>query len=334
MKSRDQLLLEKAYLSIYLKEQELSDGSANSNQTQTADIERQLTNAFHKGPAATRAFLNTELGKSAAVRHILAKSSNLTNKDPDSDTVTVSEKATPIPVDPATMIPTQNFIDMMKSISYPLGSEDSLINMLTTKIGHGAIVVDGKLIIDGHHRWSQVLGIVPEGQINARNVSWPGQNTSEKLAAAQLAIAGHIGPDKEIPSSDGEPATNILGKDASAIYQMILQYVGKQTERDAPGPLLNDEMIKQIAEHRQGKSKIIYTWCNLDPNETNATKIRQHIANKVSKNLSLIKSNDQAPGRPDMPQFDPKAGGPTLDSITSKLTKGELNVRPPFTSQQ
>ena len=50
--------------------------------------------------------------------------------------------------------------------------------------------------------------------------------------------------------------------------------------------------------------------------------------------LSLIKSNDQAPGRPDMPQFDPKAGGPTLDSITSKLTKGELNVRPPFTSQQ
>lgn len=301
-------------------------------QVQTGNVEAELVKAFNAGPAATRAFLNTPLGKSEQVRGLLAKGVE-SDGLPQDDVVKISPPQE-IPVDPAKMLPTQNFIDMMQSISFPLGSKDSLVKAITAKKGFGTIVVDGNLIIDGHHRWSGTVAITPDGKINAMNVTWPGQNTAQKLAAAQLSIAGHIGPGKEIPSAGGEAKTNILGKGATAIAKMVLQYVNQQADPKAPGPLLNDNMMKQIIDSRQADGKVVYDWCGLPNTVTDVKQLRIAIARKVGNNLAMIKSNPQAPGRPDMPQFDPSRGGPELKTVQADLQAGKLNIKPPFTKQQ
>ena len=51
---------------------------------------------------------------------------------------------------------------------------------------------------------------------------------------------------------------------------------------------------------------------------------------KVGQNLEKMKYNSDAPGRPDMPQFDPDKGGPKFDQIESDLEAGNLNIAPPY----
>ena len=206
--------------------------------------EAQLMKALQTGPAETRQFLNSPVGKSPEVRNLLAQGLKVDGNQAD-DKVRVSGPSD-IPVNPAKMIPTQNFIDLMQSVSFPLGSAKGLITAISNKKGFGTIVVDGPLIIDGHHRWSGTVAITPNGTINALNVNWPGQNTKQKLAAAQASIAGFMGPGKDIPSAGGDVATNILGKKAPEIAKMIMNNVNKQTDKGAPGPLLNDVMMKEI----------------------------------------------------------------------------------------
>jgi hypothetical protein len=287
-------------------------------------IAAKLTAAFKAGPAATRVFLNSEEGKSEECRALLASGGAGKNVG---DTVKVEG---PTDISVAGKIPTQNFIDMMQSISFPLGSYESLIKTLNAKKGFGTIVVDKNLIIDGHHRWSGIFAFYPDGTINAINVSWPGQNTQEKLAAAQLTIAAKLGAGKEMPTATGEPATNILGKSAIEIAKMALQNVNKQTDPKAPGALMNDEMMNKIIKNKDGDAAIVYEWAGLDKSVTDIKKLRQAIAIKVGKNLKQIKSNPQAPERADMPQFDPKRGGPDFSDVVPDLKTGKYNVAPPF----
>lgn len=306
----------------FLNEQD--DSSAKSS-----ELSKKLFAAFKAGPAATKAFLNSAEGQSEELHNILT--SGLTvDKTQDDDVVQISE---PTEISVAGKIPTQNFIDLMQSVSFPLGSLEKLLELLKTKKGYGTIVIDGDLVIDGHHRWSGVFGFFPkDGKIDAINVSWPGQNTLEKLAAAQLSIAGHIGANKAQPEATGDVATDILGKSAEEIANMIMANVNKQTDKNAKGPMLNDAMMEQIVKDKEG-AKMVYQWAGLDPAVNDVNQIRKAIAKKVGENLSKIPSNKQAPARADMPQFDPKRGGPELKDVIPSLKGGKLNITPPFVKE-
>ena len=294
-----------------------------------ASLAQNLNNAFNQGPAAVRAFLNTPEGKSEAVRDILK--SGLKDGSTKDDVVKVSG---PNSISVSDLIPTQNFIDLMQSISFPLGSSKGFLNAVVAKKGFGTIVVDGKLIIDGHHRWSGVYAIARDGTINALNVNWPGKDTKEKLGAAQLSIGAYVGANKEQPSAGGEPKTNILGKKSPEIEQMIMSNVNKQTDPKAPGALLNDNMMKEIVAGKDSNMKPIYDWAGIAVNVTDINQLRKAIAKKIGDNLSQIKSNSQAPARPDMPQFDTSRGGPELNTIVPNISKGEFNIAPPYNVQK
>ena len=54
------------------------------------------------------------------------------------------------------------------------------------------------------------------------------------------------------------------------------------------------------------------------------------VANKIGENLSSLPSNDEAPERKDMPQFDTKVGGPELASIEPDIKGTKYNLEPPF----
>ena len=299
------------------------------------ELGKALDKAFKGGPVATRKFLNSPMGQDASLNSLLKKPEPETDGDAGDDKITVSGPSM-ISVDPATMLPTQNIIDAMSSVAFPMGSAKSLALAITKKEGYGTIVISDNLIIDGHHRWSAVIAITPDGKINALDVKWPGTDTSEKLAAAQIAIASTLEPGTKQPSAEAEPGTNILGKKKAVTAKIIMANVGKQPDPDAPGPLLNDKMMEVLTapgpEH-----KTVMGWLGVDEfteaRPEDADKLRQAIANKVGENLALIKRNASAPDREDMPQFDPKRGGPELKAggdLTTALKTGKINVSPPF----
>lgn len=307
----------------FLNEQDLS------KDPESIELSKKLFAAFKAGPAQTKAFLNSAEGQSEKLHNIL-KSGLTVDKTDSDDVVQISG---PADTSVSGKIPTQNFIDLMQSVAFPLGSAKSFISLLNAKKGFGTIVTDGNLIIDGHHRWSGVFAFFPDdGQINAINVSWPGKDTKEKLAAAQLSIAAWGGAGKKQPEAGGEVATNILGKGAEQIAQMIMANINKQVDSKAPGALLNDQMMQEILQNKDSAAKVVFSWAGMQA-ATDVNQIRQAIAKKVGENLSKIKSNPQAPARPEMPQFDPKRGGPELTDVIPDLKAGKLNITPPFVKE-
>lgn len=293
-----------------------------------------LETAFKRGPEGVRAFMDKQGNKDPKVKDVLIGASG------PEDRVSVGSAS---PVDVKDLGPTQQFIDLMQSVSFPLGSADILDSSVRTKTtgAPGAISISGNAVLDGHHRWSSVYAITPDGSINAKDFEFPG-TVKDKLAAAQLAVAAVNKTDKH-PSKGGGAATDIIGKGKDDIVKMIDDNKGRQTDSNAPGSLLNDDMIKSIAA---GEFPAILSWAGLPESgnkfvplaESEAEfandPVRKAIAEKVGENLASLPSPlDGAPeSREDMPQLDHESiGGKTgLAAIEQGLPAGEFNAVPPF----
>ena len=306
---------------------------------EASDAPDDLDAAYARGPEGVRAFMDAQGNKDPEIQKILVKASaDDDGSDPD-DKINVGS-ATPIEV--SALGPTQQFIDLMQSVSFPLGSAEVLEKAITSKTSGapGAISISGDAVLDGHHRWSGVYAITPDGNISSKNFEFPG-SIADKLAAAQLAVAA-VNDSGTQPSKGGGAATDIVGKSKDEIVKMIDANKGKQTDPDAPGPLLNDKMIQAIAD---GDHPAINSWANIPEDAEFVTlsdssagfendPIRKAIADRVGENLGdLPKPLDGAPSsREDMPQLDHESiGGKSgLEKIEKGLPAGEFNVVPPF----
>lgn len=316
----------------------LVNESVELNEAKTKEeLAAALEKAFQEGPEATRFFLDSEDGQSDIVRKDLLLSPETDGKMSD-DNVSVGTASGPA----MGFKPTQREIDLMKSVSYPLGSAKTLISAIKSGPTAMGIVTSGDLIIDGHHRWSGAISIGGDkAQISGKDVAWPGKDTNEKLAAAQIAIAAELGPGKKIPSQGKEFDTNIMGASVDKITKMIMDNINKQTDSKAPGPLLNDKMIKDLVGKEVSGWETVYKWAGIEPFEPSVSnkgyKLRLAIAKKVGENLANLPKNPDAPARKNMPQFDPSVGGPTIDSITGKLKgskAGDFNMAPPYSQKE
>ena len=301
----------------------------------TGDAGKDLETAFNAGPEGVRAFMDSN--KNPDVIEILTKASEeYDGSDPD-DKIKISG-ATPTSV--AGLGPTQQFIDLMQSVTFPLGGAKELNAAVTMARDAGPIAISGAVVLDGHHRWSGTYAITPEGSISAKDFQFPG-SVRDKLAAAQLAVAA-INKGGKHPSMGGAASTDIIGKGKDEIFAMIDANKGLQEDDNAPGALLNDNMIQDIAD---GNYPEILNWAGLTGEEEFVSlkdsdgnfendPIRKAIAEKVATNLSnLPQPVEGAPeSRADMPQLDhPLIGGKNgLASIEAGLPAGEFNVHPPF----
>ena len=291
------------------------------------DVEDDIETAFNAGPAAVRKLADTTSDKEELKNALKGDHDKVV---PD-DKIPVGGDAS---VSVGGLIPTQNEIDLMKSVAFPLGGFKALKQMVTSKtIGApGSITISGNEVLDGHHRWSSVWGIAgPTGTISTQDVDLPG-GTDQKLAAAQLAIAAYKDPDTKQPSASDPIPYNILGKSKDYIKKMILDNVGVQADKKAPGPLLNDEMLEQSAQ-----DQAIADWAGFEVGADTET-VKDKIADRVAENLGGAKpipENPNAPARADMPQFDHDAiGGKTAKAdIYAGLKAGEFNVEPPFKAE-
>lgn len=302
----------------------------------TATIAANLKKAYEAGPAAMRAYLDGPEGSSEEARALLQKQAADSDGDTADDKITIG-KGSGAAMD---FMPTQNQIDLMSSMSYPLGAAETFLQAIDNPTASG-IVTSGNLVIDGHHRWSGAIGIGGDAaQVDSTDIQWPGKDTNQILAAAQLTIAAKLGGTGKTPSQSAEFSTNILGASADKIVKMIMANVGKQTDKGAKGPLLNKAMCYEILKDASMLAKINkWSGGSVQPLKEISTgmdavqKLRLSIAQKVAENLAKLPKNANAPKRADMPQFDDKVGGPKPNTVTGDLEAGNFNVTPPFAKE-
>jgi hypothetical protein len=125
----------------------------------------------------------------------------------------------------ATMIPTQNQIDVTKSLRYTLQDPDQL----TTYFAGGLIQFstpvltadDGAYIVDGHHRWSGVVLINPYAQMAALDIGYvPTPQDGLKEAQAGVAAVNYY-----LPSSTADEAGNLYTMSESAFNYYVNQFI-------------------------------------------------------------------------------------------------------------
>lgn len=281
-------------------------------------------------------FLNSPIGQDPKVRVALRGGKD--DGKPTDEVMSVVPAAGAV----GKMGPTQNEISLMKSIGWPLSTLKSVDNVATGDITgrDKRIVSSGPLVIDGHHRWSSTWAVAGgKAKINATNISLPGNNASQKLAGAQLAIAATIDPNSgKIPSAtaknvddDGKPlpSDNILGKDAKTIAKMILDREG-QIVPDTGEPILGPAYLEKIKMIPAAQK-----YWGLRP-EMSADQVKGTIVSVVAGNLSQLPP-PQGPPRDYMPQFD---GGDThkkqvsLDAVSDTMKSGHTNYKSMYESKK
>ena len=164
---------------------------------------------------------------------------------------------TALPVNVNTMIPSQNEIDLNKSLRFPLTDPDTLAlyfggGIITPPGGVGGststsvLTSDGgKYIVDGHHRWSSIFVINPNAQVTAIDIGYvPDSQTA--LKQTQLAIAAANGT---IPSAVAT-GPNLLTIGRTEFYADVEGYIiGTYDDGDAAAKANEVEVGNTFAEN-------------------------------------------------------------------------------------
>jgi hypothetical protein len=194
------------------------------------------------------------------------------------------------------LLPTQAEIGFDQSIATILtdqfGSLQSILDG-NADVGGPIVTYNGKYIIDGHHRWSQVYAANPNASMENLDIKGNLPPT-EILKIVHAAIAAKIG---EVPSADPKGIN-------------ILNGITEKQVLDAVNDKLSDK-AKQI-------------WASKGQKDN--TAIAKYIYNNLKQLISKNKPVAGAPGRKDMPQTD--QGGAATDKL-SLLQKGIVNFNDP-----
>ena len=196
--------------------------------------------------------------------------------------------------------PTQNEIDVDKSLKFPLTNADSA--RLCLKGGVIAVAGKriitgggGKFIIDGHHRWSQVCALNPEAKIAAIDLS-DIKDPMKALKATQLGIAADLG---KVPTAKVE-GNNLLKMNEGA----LISYVTKT---------ITPEVLEEFKKAGKGDSPEAvgkFIWTNID---------------------KMQKDNQPVPGAPErgiMPQTDDATKWQDLAPNVTKISTVNLEKEP------
>ena len=225
----------------------------------------------------------------------------------------IAVRKTAIPV--KKLLPTQSQIGLADSLGWisenkpqAAGEYAKLTGGSAADVGGRIITANGKHIVDGHHRWSQVYLLNPEASIPSYDFtvsdSMPAEDRGKAaLKLAHLAIAA---VDKAVPLVAADAATDIYATqgDENKIKQIL-------------NKTISDEMVKSLSD-AYGVSS------------------RDEVVNKVTDNaLSLYKGTKAAaakgPERGEMPQT---AGTPAfgdtdpLDKMKA-MRAGSVNWKTP-----
>ena len=224
--------------------------------------------------------------------------------DPSDEKVTVTRASAPA----AKLKPTQAEIGFEQSlkdqvtnpawkpVQKALGLDGEPIIMPSTDNPPPAILVwNGTYILDGHHRWSQVMMMNPTGKVAIDNVTGPAiDNEEEALKAMQMAIAAGA---KNVVTKAAQGANLMQATD-----EQVSSYVMKN---------ITDEVLQLLVQAK----KI-------------AKPDKQLAANYIAGNLKHIKKHvGKFPRAQGMPQAG--ASGIPQDKVNKLLGTGKINFDAP-----
>jgi hypothetical protein len=215
----------------------------------------------------------------------------------DTEVAKSDVKLVAIPV--TKLIPTQNEIDVDKSLAFPLTKPQAAAYALkggNVKVASPIIVFNGKFIVDGHHRWSQLYAINKDAKIVAYNFTNPSiTKPLDALKLTQLAILG--------AGATKIPKATVEGNNLLKMNEEVLKaYVTKA-------------VTKALGE-KQAVLQVFQKMRSLDTPEA--------IADYIWSNVESMQTTSQpvagAPGRGIMPQADAVPGG--LPKTIATLQQG------------
>lgn len=193
-------------------------------------------------------------------------------------------------------MPTQNEIDIDKSLKYPLTDVESAQKCLkggSVSIAGNNIVTGGggSFIIDGHHRWSQLYCMNPQASITAMDI--PGiTDPMAGLKATQLGIAGDIG---KVPVALVQ-GQNLLKLNNKQIKDYVVRTITPEVV-DVFKTMVGMEKLNKGVVSNEDSSR---------PMEV--SMLKSLIGAYIAKNVALMQEKNQpvagAPGRGIMPQTD------------------------------
>lgn len=189
------------------------------------------------------------------------------------------------------VIPTQNEIDMTKSLKWGLTNHGNTIEHIHKKYpmlkGTPIVTFNGKYIIDGHHRWSQIycMNKVRDGQptkFAAINLVNKDVDPIDILKITQTTIGVDLHPEEIVPHVTTEnPKNNLLNKECSE--EILKEYIENK---------ISDDTVSRMIEYHK----------------KDGLKDKNSVIGFILKNSLEMKENnnciDDAPNRGAMPQTD------------------------------
>lgn len=183
-------------------------------------------------------------------------------------------------IDVSELLPTQNEIDITKSLDYVLkwpapNLEKYFANEV--ELGEFPLVTwNSQFIIDGHHRWSQVRCINPKAEMKCYNYTGKGLSPVDILKATQGSIGAVIADETNdntgddsghLPKANAKKGTNIYSdedfdkegndfakyikeKATPEFYKLLKKYVNKRNKEFKVEKLKTDEdCIKYVVKN-------------------------------------------------------------------------------------
>lgn len=218
--------------------------------------------------------------------------------------------------------PTQSQIGLGDSIGYlcdkdPEGAKNIIKGDTSGFNNNRILTANGKYILDGHHRWSQVFCLNPDATIPAIDLNIPG-DSKKILKIIQAGIAATY---KDIYKKPADSKTDIF--DESKIPKNQIR-----------------EKLKEIIKNSVKGDKFLDV-----AKESYGAKDGDEVIDIISKNALMLKGKkpENAPERDYMPQptdTATEAGVPPEKTknfkgmpkdFIDKLRSGDLNFKPPFT---
>lgn len=197
---------------------------------------------------------------------------------------------TPMSANVSTLVPTQNEIDLSGSLKFPLREPETLQKIFNggTILPNGNPIVTangGTYIIDGHHRWSQIVIINPKTQIAALDMGYvPTPQTALKEAQiGVLATKGYLA------------SQTVQGENLYTITEPVF-----------------DVKVRELIESGQYTNEVMDvfgTYLGFDPETTplddQYTIVQNYLWGNVVRMRDLNPYIPGAPSRSVMPQTDP-----------------------------
>jgi hypothetical protein len=260
--------------------------------------------------------------------------------DPADDMFGFSDAAVAV----SKLIPTQKEVDIDKSLGWPLVKTQGkgFINNVSTNgpftMGSPIVIFNGKWIVDGHHRWSQLYACNRNATITAINMTSSRlKDPLTALKAVQMSIGAVTG---EIPTAEVE-GINLLDLKENVLKQWILKNVSVKATNTMYKA--GEDFINKLKQG-SGTASALRSGTK-SPHGTPETEMNEWVLTEISKNRfhkmmvtqilpRFVWSNIESMQQTSQPAkgAGPRDYMPQTDNVPwqEPLEKGKIDVVPPF----